>query len=76
MPIITVALRRRAAELVDNHLAEDAAALHRLLADVGGLDRFASRLNWTIGTPLAIMSFSPFAMDSPGTDVATPWARR
>jgi hypothetical protein len=31
-------------------------------------------LNWTTGTPLATMSFMPFAIASPGIDEATPAA--
>ena len=39
-----LALGRGAAELVDDHLAEDAAALGRLLADIGRLDRGAEQI--------------------------------
>ena len=33
-----------------------------------------SRLNWTTGTPDSMMSLSPLAIDSPGTEIASPSA--
>src|SRR4051794_6351440 len=40
----------------------------------GALTPFTSRLNWTIGMPESTISLRPTVIDSPGTDVAMPWA--
>ena len=70
-----LALGRCPAELVGNHLAEDAPALHRFLADIDALHGFAVHVE--LGDRdrrYRRSSFMPFAMPSPGIDEAMPAA--
>ena len=73
LPEDHLAGRRLAAELLEHLLTEDATGLRPSAHRRTGRRRScSSRLNCTTGTPDSMMSFSPLAIDSPGTDVASP----